>query len=816
MINPSAHPSGDARLLRDLPKGLTFALVVIALAVCLPGRLSAQSDFAYETLILALTLNGEAKGEVFARASRPDDTSERKYFLKRADLQTLGLNAESARPIVIEGEAHIELNSLAGVQVVFDEATQTLALTVAPQRFPRQVIDLAQRRPDKVIVPRDRSAFWNYRFDYLDGSDLEHALSLNSELGARVGDFLFFSDSFHALSGDAGRSVRLNTNITYDRRDKLQRTILGDFIASSGELGGTLNLGGLSFSKARQLDPYFVQQPTPGVAAAAQQPSEVQVYMDGVRVSTERVQAGEFELKNLNYYGGARNIEVVVKDRLGRETRFAYPFYFSDLLLREGISDYSVNLGALRQRFGARGNEYGRAVTSGFYRRGMTGGVTAGLRWESTLRRGNAGPTLSARLGEGGVVSAAAAASFDEDAGASGSALAISYSYQIGALSAQASARQYSKRYAFIGVDDVAERPRSDLNASIGYGSAKLGSAALAYNESRSMPERERRAWSLSYSRSLGAGFNVLGTLTSVRGTQRGTEAFLGLTYNPGNDVNATYQHQRLLNDSRADQIQVGKLPPVGEGWGYRVAYDRVRDAAATRRSVAPLVQYNGKYGVLTGEYTSIDDDTIGSESFHEFTAAGSIGYVGGVVGFARPITDSFALVRMPGLPDVRVRQNNQEVGRTDAEGKIWLPNLGSYVDNQISVNDKDVPIDFSLPELTKFVSPGLRSGAVIQFAATRIQAFSGRLRVRIETPTSGAPRESEPAEFIEVVAQREQQPLSFATGRDGEFYLENTAAGDYAASFAWRGKRCAFSLTIPVSNEMIVELGDVLCTQLQ
>lgn len=802
--------------MRDLPTGLRRALLVIVLAMLLPGRPLAQSSGTYDTLIVALTLNGEAKGEFFARVKPAEGANGRRYLLKRADVQALGLTIDRSNARVdIDGEPHIDLGAFPGLQVAFDEQTQTLALTVSPQNFPRQVIDLAQRRPDRVVVPRDASAFWNYRFGYVNGSDIEHALTLNSELGTRVGDYLFFTDTFHALSGDAGRSVRLNTNLTYDQRDKLQRTILGDFIASSGELGGTLNLGGLSFSKARQLDPYFVQQPAPGVTAAAQQPSEVQVYMDGVRVSTERVQAGEFELKNLNYYGGARNVEVVVKDRLGRETRYAYPFYFSDLLLRSGVSDYSVNFGALRERFGARSNDYGRSVASGFYRRGVSDSLTAGMRWETTLRRGNAGPTLSTSVGDRGVLSASAAASFDDEADAGGSALALSYSYQIGAFSAQASTRHFSKRYAFIGVGADADRPRRDVGASVGYGNAKLGSIALAYNETSSLPQRERRAWSLSYSRNLGRGFNMFGTVSRVRGTQDGTEAFLGVTYNPGSDFNATYQHQRLLDDSSGDQFQFGKVPPVGEGWGYRVAFDRIRNNVTTRRSIAPFVQYNGKYNVITAEYTSSDEDTAGSQSFQEVTAAGSIGYVGGTVGFGRPITDSFALVTLPGLPGVRVTQNNQDVGRTDSEGKVWLPNLGSYVDNQISVNDKDVPIDFTLPEITKFVSPGLRSGSVIRFAATRIQAYTGRLRVRSDE-AAGAAGASEPAEFVEVAARKGEQRLSFPTGRDGEFYLENTPVGGYSASFPWRGKRCTFELMISSSSEMIVELGDVLCTQLQ
>ena len=60
-------------------------------------------------------------------------------------------------------------------------------------------------------------------------------------------------------------------------------------------------------------------------------------------------------------------------------------------------------------------------------------------------------------------------------------------------------------------------------------------------------------------------------------------------------------------------------------------------------------------------------------------SAAGGIVYVGGRVGFSRPVTDSFGLVRVDRLEGVRVSLNNQEIGRTDASGEVFLPNLGSY-----------------------------------------------------------------------------------------------------------------------------------------
>jgi outer membrane usher protein len=51
------------------------------------------------------------------------------------------------------------------------------------------------------------------------------------------------------------------SNVTYDRRNEQQRIVVGDFIASSGDLGSSINLGGLSFSKIYAMNPYFIKNP---------------------------------------------------------------------------------------------------------------------------------------------------------------------------------------------------------------------------------------------------------------------------------------------------------------------------------------------------------------------------------------------------------------------------------------------------------------------------------------------------------------------------------------------------------------------------
>jgi outer membrane usher protein len=68
------------------------------------------------------------------------------------------------------------------------------------------------------------------------------------------------------------------------------------------------------------------------------------------------------------------------------------------------------------------------------------------------------------------------------------------------------------------------------------------------------------------------------------------------------------------------------------------------------------------------------------------------------------------------------------------------------------------------------------------------------------------------PVEFHEVRMRVGDQEMTFPTGKNGEFYLENIKAGTYKASFKDGEKPCTFDIIIPETDEMIIDLGGVTC----
>lgn len=773
-------------------------LVLLSAWLLLPSR-----SECLDTIIVTIVLNGEPKGEFFVKIGGAGD-----FLVNREDLKAMGFQKISGKEEVFEGEAHLSLRSMEGVAFVFDEKRLSLEITATPVLLPKKDIDFLQQRKAKVFYPKDSGGFFNYGVGYTAGNSLAfQSLDMNTQVGYRFGDFLFLSDSTYEKTSTEEKFVRLMSSVTQDRRDRLERWVLGDFFASSGDLGGSLNLGGLGTSKVYRMDPYFIRYPLANFSGLVSLPSEAEVYINGSRIRTEKLAPGQFELKNISYYGGAAAVSVVIKDPFGREQRLAYPFYFTDILLKKGLHEYSYNLGFLRKDFGEESNRYGHPAFSAFHDYGISDSLTAGFRTEGTNQRWNLGPRASYLIPNAGIASLSVSGSL-EDGGRWGAAGLFTHGYQSKGVNTRVLLKGLTRQYAIAGDENRTESVKYEAGAGIGYGGTReFGSLSLDFDRIKKHQGHDLQTGTLTYSRILTRNSTLTVTFKNIKEQSSSNEFFAGLTCYLRKEMSLSASYKRE-GDADIEAVQVQKNQPVGEGIGYRASLER-KDAPDTAvTTVHPFARYNGHYGIYSGEYRGEYFHGGGKSETYRISASGGIAYVANTFGFSRPITDSFGLVQVGELGGVRVYQNNQEIGSTDKKGKVFLPNLGSYYENQISINDKDIPIDYSISEVVKYVSPPLRSGSAIPFEVKKFQAITGKLKKRKEGKIA-------PVEFQEARMAVEGKEIAFPTGKGGEFYLENIRAGVYKASLDDTGRSCAFELSIPETGEMIIDLGDLFCEDL-
>ncbi len=743
-------------------------------------------------LPLSIILNKEDKGDFFVFKENGD------FLIKTDDLKEMGITGSEGRTTLIDGKEYMSLKSMAGVDFTFNEKDISLDIIADPRLFEKTILTMQYPGRSDVIFTRDSSAFLNYNAAYYPGSSTNpETFTLTNQIGARAGDILLLSDLSYTKNPDSERFVRLMSNITQDDRKRLNRTVFGDFFGLSGELGSQLNMGGISLSKNYRIDPYFIQYPEISFTGLVSLPSELEIYRDGILINRERLSPGEFELKDIPAHVGSGTIEVVLKDPFGRQQRITEPYYFTDKLLKRGLQEFSYNLGFLRESFGTKSNEYSDLAFLGFHRFGINDSFTSGIRAEAKNRLVNFGFLTTMLLRPVGVIDISAALSNSKAEG-SGLAGSISYLYQRRRLSFNLFLKGFSEDYSNISMESQEEKTEYEMAVGSGYAAERLGSLSLTYSEAKKYQGTDSKKIATAYSRQITDNSSLHVTMQRDMATEI-NEFFAGFNYyfRQGITGSATY---RTEDTTSARRIQVLKNLPGSEGAGYRAYYERRDDAAGNVDKYYAMLQYNAGYGHYTGEFTGADEDRR-----YSFSASGSLSYIENSLNLSRPIQDSFALVKTGKLKGVRVYLSNQEIGRTDASGKVLIPDLGSYYNNQISIDDKDIPIDYSISGVTKYISPPFRSGAYVEFDIKKFQAVTGRLNIKIDG-------EVKPVEYRDASFFLKDKEISFPTGRDGEFYLENIKPGKYGAGVNYMGKDCFFDIIIPESEEILIDLGEVIC----
>ena len=769
-----------------------------------------------ETLVLRVFLNSVDKGDIFAQRSESQG-----FFVKIDDLKSFGLRDPSGSVAVFDGESHVAISSLQGVSFSYDPKTLVLSLVAEPQLLGNNSISVLSQRRQLTVTPGGNSAFFNYALTSKQGSSASNSnFGFAGELGVKWGDYLLLTDAATISSPIGSRLVRLMSSVTLDDRENLRRFVVGDFLTPSRELGTSVNLGGISISKNYGLDPYFVRFPTQSVAGNVSLPSELEVYLDGQRIRTERLAPGSFQLQDIVAYGGSRNVQLLLRDAFGRVQQLNYSLYFSDQPLQNTFHDYSYNFGALRRQYGLQSNNYGPAAFTMFHRYGFSNSLTMGWRADVTKDLVNTGPTLTAVLGNYGVVNLALAGS--TFSGAKGYAAQGSYTYDSKNWAVSFFGRRDSSLYASLGDPvtftnrkyeaNLSGTYRLPQNASISASRSLFTSQqpATALTTQAPLPSflslGNRSVTSLAYSTPLDA-FRAQFAVTVSRIKENAlpvrNELFVGLNFSLDRNYSAATSY-RADRNGHSESARFTKGLPVGEGLGYDLSVDQ-SSANGSNQQVRANIQYNAPAAAFRFERRQYFDQ---GQKFSDqrVSVAGSLAVAGGEFGFSRPITGSYAIVKIGDVKDVAVSVDGQRAGLTNGRGIIVLPNLNANYENNVSIDSDALPLNLSLTSALKKVTPAPRSGAFLDFSPKKIQAFSGKL----VAPGAGT---KQAIEFFEIDIVMDGVSQKLVTGRGGEFYVENIPAGTYKATATDGMMVCNFSMTFPASDETFVDLGTVACS---
>ncbi|MFM7332641.1 MAG: fimbria/pilus outer membrane usher protein, partial [Brachymonas sp.] len=285
---------------------------------------------------------------------------------------------ESVQPIVHRSQAWYALGSVPGYESRLNFANQSIDLVFSPSAFAatRLASDEVEKIPLSASIP---ALFLNYDFNYNQsrstaaGSTHTRDLGVTTEFG--------FSNSWGVLTSSyVGRNLvshdpllksswrRLETTFTRDIPDSQLTLRVGDANTRSGIGSRNVFFGGLQLTRNFALTPGFVTQPAPLIQGSSSAPSTVELYVNDVLRQTSNVPTGPFAIDNFPLLTGGGNVRMVVRDALGRETVIVQPFFSHSSLLEKGLSDWSVELGAVRENLGTTNADFGQRFVSGLYR----------------------------------------------------------------------------------------------------------------------------------------------------------------------------------------------------------------------------------------------------------------------------------------------------------------------------------------------------------------------------------------------------------------------------------------------------------------
>lgn len=734
---------------------------------------------------LSLVINSTARGEVLVRLQ------DGEVWIPEEALHAAGLRAPGGTTRMIDGARHLALRSLSSVlSFAVDERALTLRIVAAPAVLEATRLDLG-REVLRADAGAAQSAFLNYaaRVD-----DFAHP-SLFLEAGLALGDFALGTT---AAITEAGPRRGLSS-LSLDDRPRRMRWTLGDAPITGGALGSGYLTAGLTLERRFELEPQGAIMPLPSIVAEVLTPSTLEVYVNGRLVRQQQVAAGPLIVDNIPATAGAGELRYVLRDAFGRERTASAGTYLSAGLLREGLSAFTYSVGLRRERVAEESFDYREFAAFARHRVGVASFLTAGAEAEASPTTFRAGPqaTVATPIGQFDAELTMSLANGDAGEFASGGAYAA-YAYAGRHGGVRMSVRAFGDDFSSVGFGR--DTDRSSLLAEL------AASASLAEPVTVGVLARAdlRRDAGAAFRLGGSAGFQLSSDLTIHAQAGRSVMAdgsapfdvFTTLTWTFARDANASVG-AGVRDETTELYGEVARAMPRGEGWGARARQglvDGTPQLAAEARAQTSFGRYRA-----TGEL-------LGDRRHLGLEAAGGLVYVAGAGGFiTRPIEGSFAVVRVPGVGGVRAYAENQEMGRTDADGDLLVTELVPYYGNRLSIAVEDLPMDRSVELTERVVAPRDRGGAIAIFDAPRVRFVRGKITVA-RTNGDVVPAYGE----LEVRTSRgtSTSPLSAS----GEFELEGIAAGRYPASVTWEGGSCAFSMVVHERDGAIFDLGAIVC----
>jgi outer membrane usher protein len=691
--------------------------------------------------------------------------------------------------------ASVDLDSLPGVSYRYDESTQRIEITAG-----EHAIDLDRNvlnAPASAVPKPSASTGFLVNYDLYGTRDDSSNTGLSTFAEARAfGGFGVVSNTWLSRLADSPgsdtyvKSARLDTTWTRSFVDSATVMRVGDTISGSLSWSRATHLGGFQLQRDFALQPDLITFPIPQFLGQAAVPSSVELYVNGLRRYSGDTPAGPFQLGTVPIVNGAGTAQVVLTDALGRQTTFDFPFYTSSALLKQGLDDYSIDVGFVRRNYGVDSFDYGHdPAASGVYRRGMTDWLTAEAHAETISGLANGGAGGVVQIGDNGVLTGSAA--YSQWHGRDGEQAELGYSWRNTWLNFGVDSLRTFGDYRDVASSYGPPPAKRTDRALVGITYAPIGSFGANYVELTYPQQPHSRFASAFYFRSFGSRFSLSVNYNQNLEDHSDRTIFLGLSVSFGyQSASLSAQHDNRGNFGAVD-VSRPISPDGGYGWHVRAQQGQGLDGGQ-----AELGYRGDRAQTLVGAET-LNGSTLGYAEL-----SGALVWMDSHLFTARRIDDAFAVVAT-GVKDVPVTLENRVIGNTDSNGDILITPLNAYQKNRVAIDPMRLPPDAHIERVDDEIVPADRSGVLVNFRVEPVQAAS----VVLHDATG------EPIALGSGVELNGDANTGALVGYDGAVYLEKLKPSNTLVVHAPAGD-CRLRFDYRYETGKVPLVGPLVCSK--
>ncbi|MEZ0471937.1 fimbria/pilus outer membrane usher protein [Luteimonas sp. C3_2_a3] len=758
------------------------------------GNQAATPDRAVTRLYLEVILNQTRQPQLLAFEQR-----DGRLYAEVAALRSIGFRL----PAHADGEL-VALDGIPGTRVRYDAARQRVAIDAPLSQLALGTTVLGGGdAPAPVAAETAPGALLNYDL-YATDSGAGSSLTATSELrlfgiGRGVLSNTAVARGYRSDGGGRGwrgDSVRLDTHWQLSFPESAVALTLGDAFTGFLDRTRPVRIGGLQVGRNYGLQPYRITTPLPAFLGEASVPSDVELYVNGVRQYSGDVPPGPFQLTTVPGVTGAGNAHMVVTDAFGQVRTLDFPFYATQRLLARGLSDWSASLGAVREDYGLRSFSYGGdPIASGTFRYGASDRFTLDAHAETAAGLVNAGVGGTWLLGMAGVFNASHARSAHD--GARGSQSALGYGWNNRRFNVSLDSRRTRGDYRDIASLYGSLPPSRSERALAGITSAALGNFSLSYVR-LDYPDPDlqpSRYAGLFWSRSFAGGWSANLSVNRNLDDSDDRSLYLGVIVPLGSDRQLGLSWQRDRDRDNA-VIDLARPVPGDGGFGWRLQGRAGDDDDGGGLAEAGWL---GDYGRLGAGVVRQGD------SRHVYAqASGSLVRMGGSTFASRSVYDAFAVVSTDGFAGVPVKLENRVIGHTDEHGMLLVTRLNAWQRNKLSIDPMDLPPDVRIAEVDRLATPSDRAGTRVRFEVRPVRAA-----VLVLHDADGRPLPL--GSRVQLVDGAASEAI---VGYDGETYLEQLRPRN-RIRVELPGRACEATFDYPeAAAATIPRIGPLLCVE--